>query len=286
MHIFAVVTAVATFCLLIAGGLVTSTDSGLAVPDWPLSYGTWFPPMVGGIRYEHGHRMIAAAVGTMIVVLAMWLARREPRRWVRSLGYAAVGTVILQGLFGGLTVLLMLPPQISVAHACLGQAVFCLLVCVAQATGPSWAQRPGQTEDRRWPSWRLLGTTVAGLAGLQLLLGAILRHTGGGMGWHLGGAVLLLLGIGGMIARTAQAAKPPAALRTGSRRLGIVLLVQLVLGGLAWWQREAVAIETAHVAVGALLLAQAVLVAWHAWRLTCPPRAALRPAGLPEQMTA
>src|SRR3989338_3040959 len=152
LHRHAQAPAAATFGLLVAGGLVTSTDSGLAVPDWPLSYGTWFPPMVGGIRYEHGHRMIAAAVGTMIVVLAMWLARREPRRWVRFLGYAAVGTVILQGLFGGLTVLLMLPPQISVAHACLGQTVFCLLVCVAQATGPSWAQHPEQTEDRRWPS--------------------------------------------------------------------------------------------------------------------------------------
>ena len=98
MHIFAVVTAVATFFLLIAGGLVTSTDSGLAVPDWPLSYGTWFPPMVGGIRYEHGHRMIAAAVGLMIVGLAVWLRRVEPRRWVRRLGYVAVGAVILQGL--------------------------------------------------------------------------------------------------------------------------------------------------------------------------------------------
>ena len=70
LHRYASLTAVATFGLLIAGGLVTSTDSGLAVPDWPLSYGTWFPPMVGGILYEHGHRMIAALVGLMILGLA------------------------------------------------------------------------------------------------------------------------------------------------------------------------------------------------------------------------
>ena len=88
-------TTVATFVLLVAGSLVTSTDSGLAVPDWPLSYGTWMPPMVGGIRYEHGHRMIAGVVGVMIFVLAGWLWRVEPRGWVRRLGLAAAGAVIL-----------------------------------------------------------------------------------------------------------------------------------------------------------------------------------------------
>ena len=77
---YAVLTAVVTWLLLIAGGLVTSTDSGLAVPDWPLSFGMWFPPMVGGVLYEHGHRMIAAVVGLMILALAVWVARAEPRR--------------------------------------------------------------------------------------------------------------------------------------------------------------------------------------------------------------
>src|SRR3990167_2457625 len=123
---YAQFTAIATFVLLIAGGLVTSTDSGLAVPDWPLSYGMWFPPMVGGIFYEHGHRMIAGVVGLMILGLAAWLWMRETRRWVRVLGYSAAGAVVLQALLGGLTVLLLLPPSVSIAHACLGQGVFVL----------------------------------------------------------------------------------------------------------------------------------------------------------------
>jgi len=80
---------------------VTSTDSGLAVPDWPLSYGTFFPPMVGGIFYEHGHRMAASFVGLLTLILAIWLGIKEKRVWVRYLGYCALGAVVLQGILGG-----------------------------------------------------------------------------------------------------------------------------------------------------------------------------------------
>ena len=98
-------TAAAGFLLVIAGGLVTSTGSGLAVPDWPLSYGTLFPPMVGGIRFEHSHRVIAATVGLMTLVLTLWVLFADRRRWVRRLAIAALALVVLQGLLGGLTVL-------------------------------------------------------------------------------------------------------------------------------------------------------------------------------------
>src|SRR5512135_3075649 len=94
LHRFAVLTSIATFLLIFAGGLVTSTGSGLAVPDWPLSYGQLFPRMVGGVLYEHGHRMVAAAVGLLIVIQATWLWRREPRKWVRWLGAVAVLAVV------------------------------------------------------------------------------------------------------------------------------------------------------------------------------------------------
>ena len=114
---FARLTAAMTFVLLIAGGLVTSTDSGLSVPDWPLSYGGLFPPMVGGIRYEHTHRLIAGTVAILIFVLAARLRRRESRRWVRGLGDAAATAVLAQALLGGLTVIWLLPPAVSVAHA-------------------------------------------------------------------------------------------------------------------------------------------------------------------------
>ena len=100
LHRFAVFTAASTFCLIIAGALVTSRDAGLSVPDWPLSYGQWMPPMVGGIFYEHGHRMIASFVGLLTVILAVWLWVAESRRWVRNVGFAALAAVIAQGLLG------------------------------------------------------------------------------------------------------------------------------------------------------------------------------------------
>ena len=96
LHGFAIAVASATLLLVFAGGLVTSTESGLSVPDWPTTYGQnmfTFPvsKWVGGIRYEHVHRLIASGVGLLTVALAVWLARREPRRWVRRLGYLALG---------------------------------------------------------------------------------------------------------------------------------------------------------------------------------------------------
>src|ERR1700730_4331426 len=117
LHRFAVGTACATLVLIVAGGLVTSTESGLSVPDWPLSYGRLMPPMVGGVFYEHGHRMVATAVGLLTVVLAIWRRRPAPRAWVRRLGCAALAAVLAQVGLGGLTVIFLLPTAISVAHA-------------------------------------------------------------------------------------------------------------------------------------------------------------------------
>src|SRR2546426_3568124 len=121
LHRFALFTAGCTLLLLVAGALVTSNDAGLSVPDWPLSYGSLTPPMVGGIRYEHSHRLIASFVGLLTIVLAIWLWLREPRPWVRRLGLVALGAVIAQGVLGGLTVWFFLPVPISVAHASLAQ---------------------------------------------------------------------------------------------------------------------------------------------------------------------
>src|SRR5262245_56796533 len=100
MHRYAVFVAVCTALLVFAGGLVTSTGSALSVPDWPLSYGMLLPPMVGNVRFEHGHRMLAGSVGMLTLGLAAWLLLREPRRAVRRLGLLAVAAVILQGVLG------------------------------------------------------------------------------------------------------------------------------------------------------------------------------------------
>src|SRR6202042_2480909 len=112
VHRFAFFLSCCVVLLLMAGALVTSNDAGLAVPDWPLSYGSWMPPMIGGIFYEHGHRMIAAFVGCLSIVLATWLWNADDRRSVRWLGVFALGLVIAQGILGGITVRYFLPPAV------------------------------------------------------------------------------------------------------------------------------------------------------------------------------
>lgn len=184
LHLFAALVAVSTAVLIFAGGLVTSTGSGLSVPDWPNTYG-WFmftfplEKMVGGIRYEHTHRLIASAVGFLIMVLAFWLWRVEPRRWVRRLGFIALGAVITQGLLGGITVLWYLPDPISIAHASLAQLVFCMTVTIALVTSPGW--RRGYTAgawDFRLARMALV-TTI--LIYVQIVVGATMRHTDAGL---------------------------------------------------------------------------------------------------------
>src|SRR4030042_4131220 len=101
LHRFAVFTACATFGLLVMGALVTSNDAGLSVPDWPLSYGSLTPPMVGGIVYEHTHRVVASVIGLLTIVLTVWLWRQEERRWVRRVGYIAMAAGVGGGLLGG-----------------------------------------------------------------------------------------------------------------------------------------------------------------------------------------
>src|ERR1700681_3909443 len=190
VHRFAVFTACCTFLLLIAGALVTSNDAGLSVPDWPLSYGSLTPPMVGGIFYEHGHRVIAACVGLLSVVLAVWLWRVETRRWVRWLGVAAVGAVIAQGILGGITVLFFLPAPISSAHAALAQLFFSTIVSIALFTSAWWQSERSATLDPAEPRVHGIAALTVAATLMQLILGAAFRHKGFGIIPHLIGAVV------------------------------------------------------------------------------------------------
>src|SRR5215207_2859379 len=182
LHLFAALVALSTALLIFAGGLVTSTGSGLSVPDWPNTYG-WFmftfplENMVGGIFYEHSHRLIASTVGFLIVVLALWLWRAEPRAWVRRLGSAALAAVVTQGVLGGITVLWFLPKPISISHAGLAQLVFCLTTAIALVTSRGWT-RDAPADDRMLQRLSVV-TTVAIYA--QILVGATMRHTGAGL---------------------------------------------------------------------------------------------------------
>lgn len=266
LSLYAHATAAAVFLLLIAGSLVTSHSAGLAVPDWPLSYGTWFPPMVGGIFYEHGHRMIAGAVGIMILALAIWLARRERRLWVRKLGAAALLAVFIQALLGGLTVLLLLPPQVSISHACLGQTVFCLVVCLAIAVSPDYQENPPQWQSAPL-GLRLKGILIAVFAALQLLLGAIVRHTGLMVMWHIAGAAMLVV-VAMAYGRSLQLARgAPLPLRASAGRLLLLLTLQVLAGAFVYLHRSLIPARTLHLGTGALVLAQAVVIAWETVRV-------------------
>ena len=187
LHLFATFTAAAALGLIFVGGLVTSTGSGLSVPDWPNTYGRFmftFPlsGMVGGIRYEHSHRLFASAVGLLTLILAYWLWRTDQRTWVRRLGLVAVGAVVIQGLLGGLTVIYLLPTPVSVAHATLAQTFLLLVIALAYATSREFHQQsspgPVSAEIARMRLWAL-GTSL--LIYLQLIMGAIMRHTGSGL---------------------------------------------------------------------------------------------------------
>lgn len=181
LHRFAQSLVVLTFCLITLGGLVTSHDAGLSVPDWPTTYGHnmfTFPlsGMVGGIFYEHGHRLLASGVGFLTIILAVWLTISESRRWMKVLGWTALAAVIVQGILGGLTVLYFLPAPISVSHAGLALIFFCMTITIAFAASPRWAKRfpnPGAGRD---PLFRF-AVVMTGILFIQILLGAGMRHT-------------------------------------------------------------------------------------------------------------
>ena len=278
VHAFAVFAACCTFLLLIAGALVTSNDAGLAVPDWPLSYGSLMPPMVGGIFYEHGHRMIGAFVGLLSIILAAWLWRVESRRWVRWLGVAAVGAVVVQGILGGLTVLFFLPVPISVAHATLSQIFFCTIMSTALFTSAWWERGRLLAVDAPGTPIFSLGVATAAAALLQLVLGAVYRHQGFGIIPHLFGAAVVTALMFWFAAALRQRFADVAVLRGAARFLHVVIGAQLLLGGAAWWSRIygaqfpqpipiTVTLTVVHTVAGALLLAAVMYVTLICYRL-------------------
>ncbi len=177
LYFLALFLCVSVFILLMAGGAVTSHEAGLAVPDWPLSYGMFFPPMVGNIFWEHGHRMIAGFVALLTLLTAVLVQKREPRPWLRRLAWISFAVVILQALLGGMTVLMLLPPPVSIAHACLGQTFFCLTIALAYYLSPA-SGRSHFSEDAGVRKLRRLSLITFVLIYLQLILGAVVRHTG------------------------------------------------------------------------------------------------------------
>jgi heme a synthase len=294
LHRFAKLVAGCTVLLVLAGSLVTSTDAGLSVPDWPTSYG-WsmftFPPSkwVGGIRYEHPHRLIASTVGLLMIVLAAWLWRADPRGWMKRLGATALGAVILQGVLGGVTVLFFLPPAVSTAHAALAEIVLCLTVAIALFTSEGWTGGAGRVDDV-WLRRVATGTTL--LIFVQMLLGATMRHTGAGLAipdfplmfggvvpdhWdskiaihfsHRVGALVVVLAIAASSGRVWWHHKGNSALVGPAGLLVLLVAIQVTLGALTVLSQRNVWINSVHVVCGALVLATSLVLTLRSWRAT------------------
>jgi cytochrome c oxidase assembly protein subunit 15 len=293
IHYYARLVAAATLVLVAAGGMVTSTQSGLAVPDWPTTYGQnmfTFPysQMVGGIFYEHGHRLIASGVGLLTVGLAALLWWREPRRWVRRLGFIALATVILQGLLGGLAVLYFLPDPISIGHAGLAQIFFCLTVAIALFTSRTWQNPPHTPIDDRRLTTRLIVMTA--LVYVQIILGATMRHTGAGLAipdfplvygglvppaWteaiaiHYAHRLGALVVTGVVLANAAYIWSRYGDRPELGRPLWVLIVAvawQITLGALVVLSGKQPLINTLHVAGGAAVLATSVVMTLRAFR--------------------
>jgi cytochrome c oxidase assembly protein subunit 15 len=295
---YAVFTAVCALILLISGGLVTSKGVGMTVPDWPNSYGYnmfTFPlsRWVGGIFYEHAHRLIASGVGLLTVVLAVLLWFAEPRRWVRVLGYIAVAAVIVQGVLGGLRVVLI-KDEIGIFHGMLAQAYISLLVVIAIALSKAFA-----TGGARW-RWHAPGllrwvVTLTILVYLQLAIGAAMRHEHAGLAvhdfplaygqlWpsisaeqleainvqriasgevpttlvnihvHMLHRLMAVVIFAGIVAYAWRARRAAMGVRIASRWWVAFVVIQISLGAWTVLSDKAADITTAHVAVGALTL--------------------------------
>ncbi len=276
-------TAALTFLLVLAGGLVTSRNAGLAVPDWPLSFGSLNPPhwyAIENVRTEHGHRLIAACVALCTFVLGWLVYRHETRPWVRKTTALAVVAVLAQAALGGLRVL-ELSIDLAVIHGALGQIFFSLTVLIAAATSPSWQTLEQNATARRElsPSAGVLVTLLL----MQLGLGLDLRHLVAASGRDLLSVAPFYahIGVGLCIAvatlwvlvstlRETDAHPSDALLRRSAVALVSLVVVQLVLGFATFMvtnhmslDREPSAMEgwipTIHVGVGALLLATSSL---------------------------
>jgi heme a synthase len=282
---FTKLVAVATLFLIFAGAMVTSTDSGLAVPDWPNTYGRFmfsFPlsKMVGGIFYEHGHRLIASTVGLLCIAQALWLQLREPKRLVRRLGWLSLLAVCVQGALGGLTVIFLLPKTISVSHAALAEIFFCINVAIAFYTSRFYGSL---STMEKGDAPRRMAWGLTALVFLQILAGAVMRHLGAGLAIpdfplsfgrvipdfatkeivsayvHRVGGFLVAAAVIAMVIRLLRY-ESNHPLRGLAQLLLVVVSGQVLLGGYVIWSGKHPVITSLHVMLGASILALSVVL--------------------------
>jgi len=281
VHNFAIVTACSTILLLVAGALVTSNDAADSVPDWPLAYGRIIPPLIGGIRYEYAHRVVAALVAILTVVLAIWISFSKLCGSARRWGWIALALVVAQALLGAARVKLGHAAVIATIHATVAQIFFITLVSLTMFTSDWWQRDLPQLDDTGSPKLRSLSVWLTAVILVQLVLGAGFRHGAFGILPHLIGFLVVTC----MVIWTARIANKRFG-QVGDIRRWVVVLhatfgTQVILGFLAYWAVSQARlatqpvllytiIEVAHVVMGALVLASSVLLALTCNRLIRP----------------
>ena len=276
---FAVLTSCCTVLLLMAGALVTNNDAGDSVPDWPLAYGRLIPPLIGGIRFEYTHRVVAGIVAILTLILAIWLTFAKVKPLAKALGWIAFVLVLAQATLGALRVYEVHPMVSATAHATLAQIFFITVVGLSLYLSPWWNTELPRLQDSKSPSLRTLTalTTLTILA--QLILGAAFRHGAFGIDPHLVGAGVVTV----MVVWAGRAAKKRFRENRDLRRATILLHaffgLQILLGFAAWYAVRVIAPESpqptvafvtltvAHVLGGALTLAASVIFTLTAFRL-------------------
>jgi heme a synthase len=278
VHRYAVFVFCWTILLLVAGALVTSNEAALAVPDWPTSYGTFTPPMYGGIFYEHSHRLIAGALGIFLIIEAVVIWRCEKRRWLRWFALAAVGGVIAQAILGGQVVIQLLHYWLPVLHACFAQIMLGAILSLAVFTSKWWTEEQPALDDHGGISIHTIVIVNAVVTFLQVFLGAGFRHQDMPIWPHIVGAIVVL----GVMSWTAAVLRrrfdSSRELRFGRSLLHAMVGTQLLLGGAAYWSRLAtqdapqpmpvmVVLTVVHTVFGALVFATSILVVLLCYRL-------------------
>ncbi len=298
-HRLAVALAWATFPLLFIGGLVTSEGAGLAVPDWPTTFGynmflyPW-SKMVGNIFYEHSHRLVASSVGLLTVGLAVTLWLREQRAWLRWLGILALGLVILQGVIGGLRVIL-LEQTLAIVHGALAQAFFALTVSLAVFTSTEWASGVPALTLSDGARLRRLGALTTVAIYIQAIFGAVLRHTGEWLDAHLFFAAMVILHVLFICVRILRSHADRPELTRPAWFLAVLLLVQVPFGIASYLGKFTsvlrlntgflVFVTTTHLVIGALMLAASLVLTLRCYRFSPTAKAVAAPELLKEQLS-
>jgi heme a synthase len=280
IHRFANFVVAWTVLLFIAGALVTSNNAALSVPDWPKSFGTWFPSLrqlAGGAFFEHSHRVIAGGLGIFTLALAILIWLKDDRRWLRWFGVIAVAGVAVQAVLGGEVVRQLLQYWLPVMHAVFAQIVFAAALGIAVFTSPWWISERPQLVDRGTPSIQTVAMVNAGVIFLQVVLGAGFRHSEIPVWPHIVGAFAVMATVTWIAVALRKRFGTSSELSRARALLHAMFGVQFVLGFGAYWARLAsekagstsltVIVTVTHTVVGALLFAFSVLVALICFRL-------------------